>query len=583
MHKGDKQARSMDAGDYQEIRQLLDDYLRMYATRDDLLTTHFSEDFSGFTGGGDFLVKKREEWVTITRQDFAQVKEAIRLELKDVSIQSLSDTIAVATSFFAIHLPIKDHILSRETARLVLIYRKESAGWKICHSGISIPYHLVREGEVYPLKELTERNQNLEVLIEERSHQLSVANENLLRKNAELAIEIAERKQTEAALHRSEGLYRSILKASPDNITIADREGRIVMVSPVAFTMFASKPDEPFMGCAVTDYIVPEDRARAMAQIAQKRQGIVTGPTEYRGLRRNGSTFAIEVNSEFIRDTEGLPTGLVVIVRDITERKRAEEEREKLESQNRQLQKSESLGRMAGAIAHHFNNQLQAVMMSLDLALQDLTRTAGGPVELLNKAMASAHKAAEVSSLMLTYLGQATARRLSLDLSEACRYGLPILMAAAPKNVVIETDLLIHGPTILGNANQIQQALTNLITNAWEACGDEQGTIRLTVKMVSAKEIPAANRFPVGSKIQESAHACLEVADTGCGIAATEIEKLFDPFFTSKFTGRGLGLAVVLGIVRAHYGVVTVASEPGQGSVFQVFLPVSAGTVAGIQ
>ena len=156
----DKKARSMDANDYQTIRQLFDDYLRMYASRDDRLTTYFSEDFSGFTGGGDFLVKDREEWVAITRQDFAQVKDPLRIELKDLAIQSLADTIAVATGFFTIHLPIKDHILSRETARLVLIFRKESAGWKISHSSISIPYHLVREGEVYPLKELVDRNQD---------------------------------------------------------------------------------------------------------------------------------------------------------------------------------------------------------------------------------------------------------------------------------------------------------------------------------------------------------------------------------------------------------------------------------------
>jgi signal transduction histidine kinase len=173
----------MDAGDYQIIRDLLDDYLRMYSSRDDRLTTHFSEDFSGFTGGGSFLVKDREEWVAITRQDFAQIKDPIRIELKDVAIQSLTDMIAVATSFFTIHLPIKDHILSRETARLVLIFRKESADWKISHSSISIPYHLVREGEIYPLKELVDRNQVLEELVEKRTIQLSEANVELERLN----------------------------------------------------------------------------------------------------------------------------------------------------------------------------------------------------------------------------------------------------------------------------------------------------------------------------------------------------------------------------------------------------------------
>jgi ketosteroid isomerase-like protein len=170
----------MDASDYAEIRQLLDDYLRMYATRDDRLTSYFSDDFSGFTGGGDFLVKDREAWVAITRQDFAQVKDPIRIELKDLAFQFLADSIAVATSFFTIHLPIKDHVLSRETARLVLIFRKEPSGWRICHSSISIPYHLVREGEVYPLQELMERNQVLETLVAERTAKLNAQNLELM-------------------------------------------------------------------------------------------------------------------------------------------------------------------------------------------------------------------------------------------------------------------------------------------------------------------------------------------------------------------------------------------------------------------
>jgi len=166
----------MDPNDDQIIRQLLDDYLRMYSSRDDRLTESFSEDFSGFTGGGDFLVKDRQAWIAITRQDFAQVKDPIRIELKDVAIQSLADTIAVATSFFTIHLPMKDHVLSRETARLVLIFRKEATDWKIAHSSISIPYYLVREGEVYPLKELVDRNRNLESVVAERTAELHSQN-----------------------------------------------------------------------------------------------------------------------------------------------------------------------------------------------------------------------------------------------------------------------------------------------------------------------------------------------------------------------------------------------------------------------
>ncbi len=550
----------------------------MYSSRDDRLTTYFSEDFSGFTGGGDFLVKDKEQWVAITRQDFAQVKDPIRIELKDVAIQSLADTIAVATGFFIIHLPFKDHILSRETARLVLIFRKEPSGWKISHSSISIPYHLVREGEVYPLKELTDRNQFLENVVAERTTQLSAANDNLRQANEELTREIAERKQTDAALQASEERYRSILNASPDDITITDPQGHILMVSPMAFRLFGIKGKAEFLGRSIIDFIVPEDRDRAMAQMVVKRDSAVTGASEYRGLRVDGTTFDIEVNSEFIRDTAGSPTGMVVIVRDITERKRVEADREKLEAQNRQLQKAESLSRMAGAIAHHFNNQLHTVMLGLELVKEDLPANGSG-FENVSLAMQSARKAAEVSNLMLTYLGHDFAKRKPLELSDACRESMVLLRAIIPQSVVLETNFPVPGPVIQGDTNQIQHVLTNLVTNAWEAGDKVRGPIRLTVKTVSAGAIPLNHRFPIGSQAQDSTYACLEVADRGCGIHDRDIEKIFDPFFSSKFPGRGMGLAVVLGITRAQHGIITLESEPGRGSVFRVFFPVAPAAV----
>lgn len=561
------------------IRRLFDDYLRMYASRDDRLTTFFSEDFSGFTGGGDSLVKNRAEWVAITRQDFDQVKDPIQIELKDVAIQSLAETIAVATGFFIIHLPMRDQILSRETARLVLIFRKESAGWKISHSSISIPYHLVRKGEVYPMQELVARNQFMEEQVAERTIQLSEANNNLRQTNEKLAREIAEHQQADSALQKSEERYRSILTASPDDITILDGEGRIVMVSPAAFSIFGMDQGANFVGRPVTDYLVPEDRPRALAQIALKRQGLVTGPTEYRGLRPDGSTFDIEVNSEFIRDAEGATTGMVVIVRDVTERKQAALEKEKLETQNQQLQKAESLGRMAGAIAHHFNNQLQAAMMSLELAFGDLSQNAES-AGFLTTAMQSLCKAAEVSSLMLTYLGRGDAKRETLDLSAVCHRNLSLLRAVMPRNVVLETALPSPGPSVFANAIQLQQVVTNLVTNAWEASKGDRSAIRLAVTTVSPAEISAAHRFPINCQLKDTAYACVEVADAGCGIVDNDIEKVFDPFFSSKFAGRGMGLAVVLGIARALDGVITVESEKDRGSVFRVFLPLSTEAIA---
>ena len=296
--------------------------------------------------------------------------------------------------------------------------------------------------------------------------------------------------------------------------------------------------------------------------------------TMSRALRRNRDDL-----EERVRDrTDALRQVNLQLEADIIKRKQAEAEQAKLEAQNRQLQKSESLGRMAGAIAHHFNNQLQAVMGNLELALNHLPGTAG-PVENLTAAMQSAHRAAEVSTLMLTYLGQTMAKREPLDLAETCQRHLPLLQASLPKNVDWEADLPAPGPVVSANANQIQQVLTNLVNNAWEASGAGQGAIRLTVRTVAPADIPALNRFPIDYLPQATAYACLEVADTGCGIANEDIERLFDPFFSSKFTGRGLGLSVVLGIVRAHQGVITVESEPVRGTVFRVFLPVSAEAI----
>jgi PAS domain S-box-containing protein len=326
----------MDASDHEKIRKLLDDYLRMYSSRDDRLTTYFSEDFSGFTGGGDFLVKDSEEWVAITRQDFDQVKDPIRIELKDVAIQSLADTIAVATSFFTIHLPIKDYILSRETARLVLIFRKESAGWKISHSSISIPYHLVRKGEVYPLKELVDRNQLLEELIAERTIQLSEADNQLQQTNEELAREIAERKQAGDALKQSNQKFEAITSVSPDGIGILSLDGKIQLISDKLIKMhgYSIEKTDEYLGRAVFDFIDPSSHKVLIDNIHKVLAGEKDHKlTEYLAIRKDNSRFYIDVNSTVLRDSNGNPTGILYVERDITEHKQAEEERERLISE----------------------------------------------------------------------------------------------------------------------------------------------------------------------------------------------------------------------------------------------------------
>jgi len=320
-------------------------------------------------------------------------------------------------------------------------------------------------------------------------------------------------------------------------------------------------------------FILPEDQD---IHYRRRKQLLETGAPqswELRLLRQDAAPFWARVEATTAQGAEGAFLCRAVVI-DITESKRTEEEKARLEAQNQQLQRAEGLGRMAGAIAHHFNNHLTAVMGNLELAIGGLPRGAGSAAILID-ALQAARNAAEVSKLMLTYLGQTHARHEPLDLSEVCRRSLPLLCAAMPKDMVLDTDLPSPGPAISANANQMQQVLTNLVTNAWEAGVDGRGVVRVTVKTVTPADIPTSHR-PVEWSPRDRAYACLEVVDAGSGIADRDIENLFDPFFSSKFTGRGLGLSVVLGIVKAHGGAVTVETEPGRGSAFRVFLPVLA-------
>lgn len=161
------------------IKSLFKNYIAMYAARDDRLTGQFSKNFSGYTGGGDFIVGDKSEWVAITRQDFAQVPKRIRIEMLDLLLRDLSDDVVLATGLFHIHLPTPESVLSREAMRLSLVFVQEHGDWKIAHSGISVPYYLVQQGEVYPIKGLYGQNQALTLLLEESRRALSEATRQL--------------------------------------------------------------------------------------------------------------------------------------------------------------------------------------------------------------------------------------------------------------------------------------------------------------------------------------------------------------------------------------------------------------------
>ena len=250
-------------------------------------------------------------------------------------------------------------------------------------------------------------------------------------------------------------------------------------------------------------------------------------------------------------------------------------ERIQAEKRIRHLQKSESLGRMAGAMAHHYNNLLTSVMGNLEMALEDLPKNSGGVAENLKQAMQAAQRISELGSTMLAYLGQTHTSRQRLDLTETCRNAVSASMATIPSWISLETDCPLPGPVIRADSGEIEQILKILITNAREAIGDQPGTIRLTIGQVLSEKIPATHRYPMDFHPGRTEFACIRIQDTGTGIPDKDLEKIFDPFYSTKFTGRGLGLPIALGTVKSLGGCITVTASPESGLVFRVFVPVS--------
>ncbi|HKK98860.1 MAG TPA: response regulator [Desulfotignum sp.] len=239
-----------------------------------------------------------------------------------------------------------------------------------------------------------------------------------------------------------------------------------------------------------------------------------------------------------------------------------------------QRRKWESLRRMAGSVAHHVNNQLGVVMGNLEMVLHDLPGDADHRHHLF-QAMTAAGKTVSVGRHMLTYLGLTSDAKAGLDISELCSDTLATIRKAVPDGIMIQTDLPDSGPVIQADSRQIRQMLAHLITNALESISENQGTIELSVKKVWHEQVPSLPLMPIDWQQRQLFHVCVEISDTGCGINAGDIDRLFDPFFTTKFIGRGMGLPVVAGIVKAHGGCITVESEPDNGSVFRVFLPMT--------
>jgi len=287
----------------------------------------------------------------------------------------------------------------------------------------------------------------------------------------------------------------------------------------------------------------------------------------------NGKVAWLDTTKIPLEDASGTVIGLLGVYEDITERKRAEEEKLAMEKQLLQAQKLESLGVLAGGIAHDFNNILMTIIGNADLALMRINKESP-VVNNLRKIEAAAAKASDLAKQMLAYSGKGKFVIDNINLNRLLEEMLNMLQISISKNVILRLNLHEHLPTVEADVTQMRQVVMNLVINASEAIGNKSGVIAITTGCMDCDSNYLKNVW-LNDNIIEGLYVYLEIADTGCGMDKDTISKLFDPFFTTKFTGRGLGLAAVLGIIRGHKGAIKVYSEPKKGTSFKILLPAS--------
>ncbi len=328
----------------------------------------------------------------------------------------------------------------------------------------------------------------------------------------------------------------------------------------------------------------PDDKRRVAREVGDALESDVLSFTheDYRvilggaahsdsGTAGGGQVRWLYDHTSLVRDEEGKVTHFLGYILDVTDRRIASEERLMLESKMQQAQKLESLGVLTGGLAHDFNNLLVGVLGNADLALSELPEgsSISGYLQSINLA---AKRAADLVRQMLAYSGKGRFHVEPVDLRAIIEEMAHLLEAAISKKILLRFQFSDETPIVRADATQIRQVVMNLITNASDAIGTRNGLVTVRTGVRHCNEDYLASATVPGATCAGD-YAFLEVTDTGIGMDRETREKIFDPFYSTKFTGRGLGLAAVQGIVRGHDGALFLKSSRGGGTTFKVYLP----------
>ena len=380
----------------------------------------------------------------------------------------------------------------------------------------------------------------------------------------ELEMQNEELRTAQAEIEAGRARYFDLYDLAPVGYCTLSEKGLILEANLTAAALL-DVPRGTLVNQPISRFIHKEDQD---IYYLHRKKLFETGETqecELRLVKPDGASFWGHLKATAAQAADGAPVCRVVIS-DITERF-------ELDQRKQQIAKAESLSLMAGALAHHFNNMLSIVIGNLELTMNDLT--AGSPnQEHLSEAMEGARRAAEISTIMLTFTGQLQKKTGVRDLADITNGIVSELRHTFPRRIRIQNELSVSSRLFVNiDIDLIRQALAHLVTNALEAIEEDSGEVRVSIGTMQGEEISRTAAWPPDWKPGTGAYAVLEVSDTGEGIPAHNTGKVMDPFFSTKFTGRGIGLPVVLGIAQVHGGGIQFQSKSGSGSVFRMLFP----------
>lgn len=374
--------------------------------------------------------------------------------------------------------------------------------------------------------------------------------------------DITDKNEIETEIRKSETRFRELAELLPEAVFEADMELNLLFVNQRAFSMFGYSIQDFNEGLNGIEMLVPEDRKRAKDNFIKRLQGEIPGATEYRAIKKDGTIFPVLFHASPIIENEKV-IGLRGVIIDITNTKLME--RRLVESQ-----KMESIGTLAGGIAHDFNNILSPIILHSEMTKDDLPED--DPLQVSIKEIYKASiRARDLVRQILTFARKGSEEKILLSASRIVKDTIKFLRSTIPATIEIEYDNRANNDTVLADPIQLNQVVMNLCTNAAYAMRKNGGLIEVILdnREITAEDINALINLKPGKYLE------LTVKDSGIGIPQKLLNKIFEPYFTTKdpAEGTGLGLAIIHGIVKNSGGSVYVDSKKNEGTTFRVYLP----------